>query len=1167
MNRIAIILAVIVLAVRMTAAAEEPTSLVAMTYYRTFSHSHPVLKRIKPGESVATKTIDSAGLDEKGEKRSEPFNPLTGPFFVEGAEPGDALVVHLKKVRLNRDWGWSAYRLGLFSLTPEMVEHVYPNDIHPDLVVKGRATLVPWDIDRKANTVRLRTPKSRVHPLEFPAKPMLGCIGVAPAGDFAPTSGPSGSYGGNLDYNKIGEGATVYLPLYHPGGLLFVGDGHALQADGEPTGTGIETSMDVEFVVELKKGAKLTGPRVETANEIISIGSQPEFASALDNGLKTATSDMVGWLVSDFGMEPWAAHLLIGYQGRYDVVTVAGSMALCLSKDRLPKAAEPAAKAAAAEHPQGGLGSIASKTKTLRKIDGFLPLYYDEPEGKLWMEISRFDNEFLYQIALSTGLGSNAVGLDRGQLGDSRLVMFHKAGSKVLLVEANYKYRAVTDRAAERRAVDESFAQSVHWGFKVEAEEAGKVLVDATAFFLRDAHGVAERLKQSKQGDYHLDGARSALEAGRIKGFPKNTEVEAILTFAADGETGRLVAQTAPSSHAVTIRQRHSLVELPPLKSGFTPRQADPRVGIFTVDFYDFATPFTEPVERQFIARHRLIKKDPKADVSEPVAPIVYYVDPGAPEPVRSALVEGASWWATAFEAAGFENAFKVELLPDDADPMDLRYNVIQWVHRSTRGWSYGSSVIDPRTGEILKGRVTLDSLRARQDALIGTGLSSGEPPRGACTAGSGPGAEHLAGFDPAAEPGAMVLARIRQLSAHEVGHTLGLAHNFAASACGRASVMDYPAPLVKIRDEKTLDLSDAYAKGVGAYDLLAVRYAYSQFPDGADEGRRLREIVRKGIADGLMFLSDADARPAGAAHPLANLWDNGDDPVASLRHEMKVREIGLDRFGLDRLPAGAPLSDLEAKLLPLYLHHRYQLQAALKTLGGVRYSYAVKDGDAVRPSSVAPVEPANRQRDALAAVLETLDPKVLVLPDRLLDLIPPQAFNRPDGTAERFTGQTGLVFDPVAAAVTAADLTVSGLLNPQRAARLAESHARDPKAPSFGDVLTALVWRTWDFPPVAGRAGAVERGVQWLVVTRLIALASDEAADPSVRSAAAHALGTLAHQIEARTARDAGNVALEDAHAWAVALEIRRFLNRPDPARPRAEPSPSPPGDPIGDR
>ena len=1065
--------------------------------------------------------------------------------------------MRLKKVRLNRDWGWSAYRLGLFSLTPEVVEHIYPNDIHPDLVIKGRATLVPWDIDRKANTVRLRTPKSQVHPLEFPAKPMLGCIGVAPAGDFAPTSGPSGPYGGNLDYNKIGEGATVYLPVYHPGGLLFVGDGHALQADGEPTGTGIETSMDVEFVVELKKGAKLTGPRVETADEIISIGSQPEFASALDNGLKTATSDMATWLANDYGMEPWAAHLLIGYQGHYDVVTVAGSMALCLRKDRLPKKVDaPATRAAATDRTVDALGPIASRTKGLRKIDGFIPLYWDEAQGKLWMEVSRFDEEFLYQIALASGLGSNPVGLDRGQLGDSRVVMFRRVGPKVLLVEPNYKYRAVTDRAAERRAVDESFAQSVHWGFKVEAEEGGRVLVDATAFFLRDAHGVTERLKQAKQGTYRLDDGRSAPEIGRTKGFPKNTEVEALLTFTADGETGRLVAATAPSPKALTVRERHSLVELPELKSGFTPRQADPRVGVFTVDFYDFATPFTEPVERQFIARHRLAKKDPKAEVSEPVAPIVYYVDPGAPEPVRSALVEGASWWARAFEAAGFKDAFKVEVLPDDADPMDLRYNVIQWVHRSTRGWSYGSSVIDPRTGEILKGRVTLDSLRARQDALIGTGLVAGEPPRGACAAGSGPGAEHLAGLDPTAEPAAMVLARIRQLSAHEVGHTLGLAHNFAASACGRASVMDYPAPLVKIRDEKTLDLSDAYAKGVGAYDLLAVRYAYSQFPDGADEAKALREIIRQGISDGLLFLSDADARPAGAAHPLANLWDNGDDPVASLRHEMKVRAIGLAQFGLDRLPDGAPLSDLEARLLPLYLHHRYQLQAAVKTLGGVRYTYAVKDGDAVRPSSIATFEPAGRQHEALLEVLEALDPKALVLSDRLLDLIPPQAFNRPGGTAERFTGKTGVVFDPVAAAVTAADLAVSGLLNPQRAARLIASHARDSKAPGFDDVVALLVARTLYGDPVEGRSEAVARAVQWLVVTRLIGLASDESADPRVRAVASHALWSLADRIEKGG----------EPFLWAVAQEVRRFLNRPDATHRRAEPPPSPPGDPIGD-
>ncbi len=309
-------------------------TIVPTTYYRTFSRAHPVLLKVKPGDRVVTKTLDSGGQDERDVVRSEPFNPLTGPFFVEGSEPGDALIVQIKSLKMNRDWGWSAFRLGLFSILPEDIEHIYSNRYKADLVRKGRSTLVPWDIDRVKNTVRLREPKSGKLAMEFPAKPMIGCIGVAPAGDFAPTSGPSGSYGGNLDYNKIGEGATVILPVYQPGALLFVGDGHALQGDGESTGTGIETSMDLEITVDLRKKAAPSGPRVELPDEIISIGSQPEFASALDNGLKMATSDMVAWLTGDFGLEPWAAHLVIGYQGKYDVVTVAGSMAL-----RIPKAA------------------------------------------------------------------------------------------------------------------------------------------------------------------------------------------------------------------------------------------------------------------------------------------------------------------------------------------------------------------------------------------------------------------------------------------------------------------------------------------------------------------------------------------------------------------------------------------------------------------------------------------------------------------------------------------------------------------------------------------------------------------------------------------------------------------------------------------------------------
>lgn len=314
----------------------ETHQVVATTYYNTFSRAHPVLKRVRPGDTVVTKTLDSGGQDEKDVRRGQPSNPLTGPFYVEGAEPGDALLVRFNKVRLNRRWGWSAYRLGLFSLAPESIEGLYPNRYKDDLIRPGRSNLVPWEIDLERQTVRLREPASQISKLEFPTKPMLGCVGVAPAGDFAPTSGPSGSYGGNLDYNEIGEGAIVSLPVYHPGALLFIGDGHALQADGEPTGTGIETSMDVEFTVDVRKKANLSGPRVETSEYIISMGSQPEFVSSLNRGLQLATSDMASWLIEDYKLEPWAAHLLIGYQGKYDVVTVAGTMALKLPKKYLP---------------------------------------------------------------------------------------------------------------------------------------------------------------------------------------------------------------------------------------------------------------------------------------------------------------------------------------------------------------------------------------------------------------------------------------------------------------------------------------------------------------------------------------------------------------------------------------------------------------------------------------------------------------------------------------------------------------------------------------------------------------------------------------------------------------------------------------------------------------
>jgi hypothetical protein len=802
------------------------------------------------------------------------------------------------------------------------------------------------------------------------------------------------------------------------------------------------------------------------------------------------------------------------------------------------------------------LPSISDKTRGAQKLDGFMPLYWQPAGGKLFMEISRFKQELLYQVSLPAGLGSNPVGLDRGQLGDSAVVFFDRIGQKVLLTEPNYRYRAITTDAAERRAVDDSFARSVLWGFKVEAEDDGRVLVDATTFFMRDAHGVAERLRKAEQGRYRLDDARSALFLERTKGFPKNTEVEATLTFTTDEEPGSYVQQTTPSPRAITLREHHSFVELP--DAHYTPRKLDPRAPSLGVEFYDYASPINEPVEKRWISRHRLEKKDPGAALSDPVAPIVYYVDNGAPEPIRTALIEGASWWSQALEAAGFRNAFQVKVLPADADPMDVRYNMINWVHRSTRGWSYGGGVTDPRTGEIIKGNVTLGSLRVRQDYLLGLGLmpaySSGGG-AGGCLLGLTADDDYLAQLDPSVDITSMALARIRQLAAHEVGHTLGFAHNFAASSYGRGSVMDYPAPWVEIKDGK-LDLSNAYATGIGAFDKFAAKFAYSQFPAGTDEAPQLEAILEAGVANGMLYVTDEDARPPNSAHPLASLWDSGSDPIATLGHEMEVRRIGLSTFGIRNIPIGTPLSELERQLLPLYLHHRYQLQAAVKSLGGVYFTYAVRTASGPNPSKVAEVVAPERQRAALDAVLSTLSIDELRIPQRIIDLIPPTAFGYGQGTAEPFARRTDPTFDPIGAAGIAADLAITALLQPARAARLVQQSAHDPRSPGITQVISRLIETTWRAPvPADGYGRAIAREVQGLTVARLMDLAANASASSEVRAAASAGL----RQVLALT-RSATS-----AHATGTTEDIERFLRRPDAPQKRTPPLPTPAGEPIG--
>jgi hypothetical protein len=781
------------------------------------------------------------------------------------------------------------------------------------------------------------------------------------------------------------------------------------------------------------------------------------------------------------------------------------------------------------------LPSVDDKTKNLKKFEGYLNFYWDENSGRIWLEIDKLDSAVLYVNSLPAGLGSNDIGLDRGLLGDSRIVRFTRTGRKLLMTQPNYDYRALSSDKAERRAVEQSFAQSVLWGFTIEAESNGHVLVDATDFLMRDAMKVASRIKGMRQGNYTLDKTRCAFYLPQSKNFPQNTELEATLTFVnTDGEAGNYVQTVTPSSEAITLRLHHSFVQLPDNK--YQPRVFDPRSSFISMSYFDYSTPVTEPIDKYFIIRHRLEKKDPSAAKSEAVKPIIYYLDNGTPEPIRSALLEGAQWWNQAFEAAGYINAFQVKVLPEDADPMDVRYNMINWVHRSTRGWSYGYSVSDPRTGEIIKGNVTLGSLRVRQDYLIASGL--------------------LAPFENGVPADnkmlKMALNRLKQLSAHEIGHTLGLMHNYAASVVNRSSVMDYPPPAATLDANGNIDISQAYADGIGEWDKLSITWGYQDFPKGTDEKTALDKMLTDADKKRLQFISDRDARAPGGLHPTAHLWDNGSNAIDELKHVMKVREKALSKFGENNIRPGTPMAFLEDALVPIYLFHRYQVEATTKLVGGMDYRYALRgDGQTV-------TKPLSRQEQlsALQAVISTIEPSALLLPDRIVKLIPP----RPAGygsSRELFRKRGGMAFDALSPAETAADLPLSFLFNSDRLNRLSGNMAQSNSL-ALPEVLNTLINATWKAPRKKGTEGLIQQQTEQLLLTYLLSSSISDNNSFITRSVLAQSLSELKTYIESKKKTSADP--LYNGH---LLLGLER-MKAPADAKPTVH-AVAPPGAPIG--
>lgn len=778
------------------------------------------------------------------------------------------------------------------------------------------------------------------------------------------------------------------------------------------------------------------------------------------------------------------------------------------------------------------------KTKNLEQYKGYFNFYYDNSTDKIFIEVSKLDQEFLYVNSLAAGIGSNDIGLDRGQLGETAVVKFIKAGNKLLLIQPNLDYRAVTNNIEEKKSVEEAFAQSVLFGFPIEEEIKGIYLIDVSKFFLRDAHNVASRLQRSNQGSYHLDLSKSAFFMERTKAFPKNVEFEALLTFEGEAKGGYIRSVT-PNSSLVTVRQHHSFIELP--DANFKMRKFDPRSGAIGFSYLDYATPVELPIKKRFIIRHRLEKKNPERSISEAVEPIIYYLDRGAPEPIKSALLEGGSWWNQAFEANGYKDAFQIKVLPEGADPLDIRYNVVQWVHRSTRGWSYGGSVVDPRTGEILKGHVSLGSLRIRQDYLIAQALI---------------GASDKTGDEnPLLQ---MALARIRQLSAHEIGHTLGFTHNFAASYNNNASVMDYPHPKIQLINNK-IDISNAYEIGIGNWDKVTVGYSYQDFPDYVDEETALNSILQKSIDEGFRFISDTDSRSQGGAHIYSHLWDNGSNPSKELERVLEIRKTAINNFSENNFSVGEPYSVLEDVFVPLYFFHRYQAEATVKMIGGLDYSYAVKgDGQTI----VKPIDP-NLEKEALQSLLKSMSVETLKIPTKILELVPPRAlgYNR---SRESFSSKTGVSFDALNAASTATELVTELLFNSERMSRMIQQKAIFTNQLGIEELIDLVFDSTFKRTHTNSYDNEIQQSINASVLQNLLELCSNNNTTFQVKSITLAKVKELKNWFYLNKNKKVKNIFENATYVDGYVNLIDAFLKNPEQFKKENAPK-IPDGSPIG--